>query len=239
MQEMLEGLDLGKALQQRLRIDGIPGRSEAAGFGRKAKPLPFLRDPDVSIVVACGGGIDCAESLDGLQGIRHPFHKRSVNEAGRQSAKVFLRYAMGRRLQRWIPGRRASQRIDLSSQVAVRPNGLGKCDCANDLADGWRCYSRPPVNRRGPPGKRGSCGGIDRIRVLAIALIELQHVPGIGPVKIAPEIHRLTIAKSFPPGHPGPRCRSLCWWPLYIPDVRANKQYRSCGNNTIPFLRPE
>src|SRR3989304_2787934 len=113
---MLEGLDLGKALQQRLRIEGTRGRPEAAGFGRKAKPLPLLRDPDVSIVVTYGGGIDCAESLDGLQGIRHPFRKRSVNEAGRQSAKVFLRYAMGRRLQRWILGRRASQGIGLRGQ---------------------------------------------------------------------------------------------------------------------------
>jgi hypothetical protein len=49
-------------------------------------------------------------------------------------------------------------------------------------------------------------------------------------VKIAPEIHGLIIAKSSPPDQPGQRWRRLCWCPLYIPNVRGNKQYRSYGN---------
>ena len=84
MQELLERLDLRDAVEQLVRVDGIAGRPELAGFDRLPQPHPFLRHEDMVVVVARRCAINRAESLDGLQGVGRAFGGGPADDRCRQ-----------------------------------------------------------------------------------------------------------------------------------------------------------
>src|SRR3970282_2655447 len=75
--------------------------------------------------------------------------------------------------------------------MSERANRVGDLHDANDLYSGDGRRRRRAVHRRRPPVKIGPGGRINRVGILAIAVIELQHVAGIRTVKITPHIHGL------------------------------------------------
>ena len=84
VQEALEGLDLGDALEQIDRFDRLMRRTERAGLDVEAQPLAFFGDEDVRDVEADARAIDRAQPLDGLARVARAFGERSSDEACRQ-----------------------------------------------------------------------------------------------------------------------------------------------------------
>ena len=105
VQEPLERLDLGDAVEQGLDVDGGHRRAEAAGLDGQAQPLALLGDEHLGEVVPGARAVGPAQGLDGRRGVRVPFGQRPADDAGGQAQELLLGDAVRLGRQRRVASR--------------------------------------------------------------------------------------------------------------------------------------
>ena len=200
MQEPFEHLDLGQAIEQRHGIDRIDWRSKHPLLGRVAQPVPFDRDEDGGVVVAGSGAVDLAKAGHGVERVLRPFSDRSADERGRHGREIFTRDAVGRWIQRRVADGLAAQRIELSRQVTVSADAVGKVDRADHRTDvrrrvdghaGHRSLPwRRRVGRRCPRREELAGPGVNRRGIDAIAVVQFGEISGVDALELFPASHR-------------------------------------------------
>ena len=94
--------------------------------------------------------------------------------------------------------RRTSQRVDMRIQVALLANIADqpcRANCAGDVergaAAGALRHRRRKFGRRRPLLEERARLSVDRLRVGAVAVVQLKHVASVGAVEGRNVIHRL------------------------------------------------
>ena len=163
MQEALEHLDLGDAIEHRLDAVRVHRRQEAARLGRVAEPFALFGHEHVRVVEAARRAVDAPELLDGLERVGGRLGHRTLDERRGQAPEIFFGDAVRRRRQRWIADRLGAERIDARGKMAVSADAVGEVGGADDLLD---------VRRRPRPAgvPRGSAdGGVHDSKALRVA----------------------------------------------------------------------
>ena len=132
VQELLEGLDLGDALEQVHVFHGRRGRAERAGLHVMTQPLALFRHEDVREVEADARAVDAPQPLDGLGGIGGAFGQRPSDQARRQLPQLGVGDAVRLGVQRRVAHRRRAERVDGRGEVAVAADGLRQIHGADD-----------------------------------------------------------------------------------------------------------
>ena len=181
------------AIEQRLLVDGRHGRTEAARLDGDAQPLALFGDEDLREVVAGARAVGRPQRGDGRGGVGLALGKRSADDAGRELPELLLGDAMALGGEHRVTRRPRPQRVDLGAEVPVPPNPLRQ---RGDADHG------PEVDRGGPcgGGHRRLVGGrpllevgarlrVDCSGILPVPVVQLEHVPGIQPLKLVPSTH--------------------------------------------------
>ena len=146
MQEALEGLDLGDAVEEGLGVDRGHGRAKTSGLDRESQPLAFFGHEDLREVVARPRAVGLPQGGEGRGGIGLPLGQRPAHDAGRQVVELLLGDAVAFGGQRRISGRAGAQRVDLRGEVPVAANRLDQRRRTYDGADvGARYLARRAV----------------------------------------------------------------------------------------------
>src|SRR5690349_21239292 len=97
-------------------------------------------------------------------------------------------------LQSRVAQRLRSQWIKMRSQMPARTDGVREIGGSHNLRNrrgwrlsnwlvGWRRCRWSFKSKRVPALKNGACIGVNRRRILAIAFVEFEYVPGVGSIK--------------------------------------------------------
>ena len=199
LQETFECLDLRQPVEHLDRIDRIGRGPEAAALRRLAQPVAFVRDEHVRVVVAGLRAVEAAQPLDRVVR-RHRAFERTGDEVRRDLLEVVLGDAVGFDAKRRVANRGpAANRIEPRGEVAVASDRLGQVDGADDLLErrqprpgGGRNRNRHLVCcRRCPPLEKLAGLGVNRGRIAAIFLVELEDVASIQTCELLPAGHDL------------------------------------------------
>ncbi len=206
LQESLEGLDFGDAVEEFDRLEGLMRGAEGPGLDGVAEPLALLGHEDVRDVVSDAGAVDLAEPVDGLAGVRCAFRQRPAGQARGQQAQIGLRQPVRFGMKRGVANRVRPQGVDPRGEMAITSNRFGEVDGADDGAEiggiGWGlspCRSagdRP--QHRGPRSCEGfPSGGVYRGGIGEVALVELECIRFVDPSQPQPLGHNLPILAAF------------------------------------------
>ena len=200
VQEPLEGLDLRQPVEQRDRIDRIGRRAEPPAFGRLAQPAPLFGHEHVRVVVAGASSSRCGAAPRRRRTWSRRPRQRRRNQAGRQRAQVLVGDAVC--LRTAATDRRAAcaaERIEPGREVPVAADRLRQVDRADDLVRAIRRRTgagSSTSRRRRPLLEELARGGVDRRRVAAVLLVQLQHIAAVQPCEVPPRRHNLIIVTA-------------------------------------------
>ena len=215
VQEALEGLHFGNAIEQFEAVDRIDRRPELPRFNGLPQPRAFVGDEHMAVVVTGGRAVDLTQPHNGLERIRGAGRGRARYDRRRQFLQRVSSQAVRLLSQRRVADRIVkAKRIELCRQVAKAADfsgqgeggnaGLhvGRPTCAAGALHGGRlglrsrfCWvaGRPSSER--PAGRL-----VHRRGVTLVALEQLVDIPRIGPGKLVPRVHNLpTLTGPCPP----------------------------------------
>ena len=121
MQELLEGVHPGQALEQALRVLTLHPLGEAARLDRLPQPEPLLGVVDVPEVVAGGVAVDLAQLVDGLPGGGGALGYWAADDESGQRLQVLVGDPVEGRVERRVPRRLAPERVEPRGPVPEVP----------------------------------------------------------------------------------------------------------------------
>ena len=180
------------------------GAEKAPIFDRIAQPGALFENLDVIGLVADRAGVGLAQLLDAFQRIARFRRERPAHNAGRQRCQERLIHAMDIHVQAERAVWRAAERVDMCIEVALLANVADQPRRADRAGDVKRCgaagafrHRRCMLGRRRPLLEKRARLGVDRLRVGAVAVVQLKHIAGVGAVEGGKIIHRISSLHGF------------------------------------------
>ncbi len=208
--EALEGLDLGETTEKgtlgfRAQLGGI-----APALHGVAQPGALARLLNVVEVEGGGAGVDGLKPSDRVRGVGRIDGGRPPDHPGWQRPEGGLVHAVRGEVQLRRARRVAAERVQPDGAVAVFPDRLSQGHRADDRVHGSGTrggrrggssgrrtigYGRTvrPEDGRIERGKEVPHLGVNRVGILQIPIVELQHVAGVRSVERAQIAHRSPI----------------------------------------------
>jgi hypothetical protein len=147
------------------------------------EPDSFLGDEHVRVVEAGGRAVHPPQLLNRLERVRRRFSDGAADQRRRKPPQIVFGDSMGLWQERRIADGLGAKRVELRGKVSIPPDAFGEVGRTDDLLHADRGRLRGEAGRvglgGGPRLEDLSRGRIDRVGILPVALVELEHVPGI------------------------------------------------------------
>jgi hypothetical protein len=168
------------SIENRLDALRIHWRQESPRFSGMPQPFTLLRHEDMRVVETARRAVDAPELFDGLVGSIGCVRRWPADQRCRERLQICVSDSVGSGGERRIAGRLRAKRIEPRGEMSVSADALREVRGTDNLAN-VEVTLRPCVARRlvrsGRPRLEHLAGlRVDRLRVLLIPLVQLEHI---------------------------------------------------------------